>query len=70
MTVVVASGCLNATLGGYHYSKPLEDDRNGSNNSKNPEITFNKSVGCPKNILRPFLGLHLASDLKNVPIGS
>ena len=40
-TVLAASGGLDATLGGYHYSKPLEDDRNGfSNSKKNLEMTY------------------------------
>ena len=56
---MAASGGLDATLGGYHYSKP--HGRNGfSKSKKNPEMTYHMCV-CPKFILRPFLRSHYAS---------
>ena len=47
---------LDATLGGYHYLKGLEDGRNGFSYLKNPKITFQMCL-CSKIILSP----HLAS---------
>ena len=66
-TVLAASGGLNATLGGYHYSKPLEHGRNGFSHSK---MTYHVCL-CPKNHLEAAFGLRFEKCrtlvLKSVP---
>ena len=53
-------GGLDAIVGGYYYSKPIEDGRNGYSNSKNLEMTYHM-FSCSKNHLEPFLRPHLTS---------
>ena len=43
-------GSLHATLGGYNYSKPLEDGRNGFSHTPKMEMTCHMFL-CPKNHL-------------------
>ena len=69
-TVLAASGGLDVALGGYHYSKPLEDGRNGFSNWKK-RMWHLTCVYVQKMILRLFLGRIwplAASDLKNVAL--
>ena len=54
LTVLAASGGLNAILGGNHYSKPLEHGRNGFSNSK--KQTNRNDISHMR-----FWGQHLAS---------
>ena len=70
-TVLAASGGLDTTLGGYLYSKPIEDGRNGFRYSKKPGNDISHVFMLMKSSWDRFWGRIwplVASDLKNVPL--